>query len=428
MLEYSDIILKKNDHWIDYTPPPPPPPPPVYYVYTSGDFGSVSATPISGIPGTEVTLYNYPITGADFISYSVTGATLKDDNHFDIVDSDVYVHGNFTDPHHGIPEYTIRLKIASGVNLVESATQSDGTLRHTYPTLVDAEENIWDIKLESSNWSELYYWQMTDADTHSGVDSKRLYNFVLECLGSNSPNVTNMNSLFGGNDPSTTPKSAGCYNMTKCINLDISGTTSLYNTFAYCSKLGDDFYVDTSHITNFGYTFRNCNSMYEGPNIDTSSATNMIGMFKECTGLAYPRYYDTSNVTNMEAMFRGCTNLTSVPVYDTSNVTTMEYMFRDCTNITTLPLFNTANVTNMEWMMSGCNKLRSIPNYDVTSVTEARWICDDTWYVSDSSGYNMYLKLNRLNPVPEHYKAFAYCGYYNEIGRGYLDRIPYEWK
>lgn len=420
MLEYSDIILKKNDHWIDYTPPPPPPPPPVYYVYTSGDFGSVSATPISGIPGTEVTLYNYPITGADFISYSVTGATLKDDSHFDIVDSDVYVHGNFTDPHHGIPEYTIRLKLKPGVTLEESI---DGPrVRHTYPTLVDAEENIWDIKLESNDWSELWHWQFTS-------DLQPVGTFVLECLGSNTPNVTNMNALFGGYDHgSESAWNGGCINMTKCINLDISGITTMFNMFAYCKKLGDDFYVDTSRITEFACAFRNCESMYEGPNIDTSSATDMRGMFMECTGLAYPRYYDTSNVTNMKDMFRGCTNLTSVPVYDTSSATTMDGMFRDCTNITTLPLLNTANVTNMEWMMSGCNKLRSIPNYDVTSVTAARWICNNTWYVSDSSGYSMYNKLNRLNPVPEHYSAFAYCGYYNEIGKSYLDRIPYEWK
>lgn len=325
-------------------------------------------------------------------------------------------------PHHGIPEYTIRLKIASGVNLVESIDGSQ--TRHTYPTLVDAEQNIWDVKLESNDWSELWHWQSTDQ-----YGARSVGRHIIECLGSNSPHVTNMNALFGGYDHgSESAWSNGSYNMTKCINLDISGITTMFNMFAYCKKLGDDFYLDTSRITDFERAFRGCESMYEGPNIDTSSATNMNGMFMECTGLTYPRNYDTSNVTNMKDMFSGCTNLTYVPVYNTSNVTNMEGIFRDCTNISTLPLLNTANVTNMRYMMAGCNYLRSIPNYVVTSVTIADWICDDTWHVSDSSGYNMYNKLSRLNPVPTHGNAFSYCGYYNETGRGYLDMIPYEWK
>ena len=79
MILYSNNIVEYQGNIINFTPPP------IYHVYTSGNYGVVNAIPTSGISGTEVTLTNTAETGYIFDSYSVSGATLKNANQFDIV-------------------------------------------------------------------------------------------------------------------------------------------------------------------------------------------------------------------------------------------------------------------------------------------------------------------------------------------------------
>lgn len=94
IIKYDNKAIKYTNKWISVDSQPTPPT--IYQIYTSGTNGSVAALPTSGISGTEVTLSNTPDTGYQFDSYSITGATLKNTNQFDIGNSDVYVHGNFT--------------------------------------------------------------------------------------------------------------------------------------------------------------------------------------------------------------------------------------------------------------------------------------------------------------------------------------------
>lgn len=100
MLIVNNKALKITNKWLNPVagsgPTPPGPTPPTYYhVYTSATNGTISASPVSGISGTTVTLSNTPDTGYEFDSYSITGATLYDTNKFDINNSDVNVVGNF---------------------------------------------------------------------------------------------------------------------------------------------------------------------------------------------------------------------------------------------------------------------------------------------------------------------------------------------
>lgn len=69
---------------------------PVYNVNVlQSENGSVSASPISGTYGTEVTLTNTPDEGYVFEKYELTGATLYDGNKFKIKKYDVNVKGYF---------------------------------------------------------------------------------------------------------------------------------------------------------------------------------------------------------------------------------------------------------------------------------------------------------------------------------------------
>ena len=91
----------------------------IYYVTCSGSNGTVTATPNQGPNGTTVTLSNTPNTNYQFDSYTLTGATLKNTNQFDINNSDVTVVGNFS------------LKMQQYVNLGSTEYRRAGTSTST---------------------------------------------------------------------------------------------------------------------------------------------------------------------------------------------------------------------------------------------------------------------------------------------------------
>lgn len=242
MLTYNNKVLKKNEHWINYTPPPP-----IYHVYTSGDYGTVSAVPDSGTQGTEVTLYNYPIVGSSFISYSVTGATLKDANHFDIVNSDVYVHGNFVET---LSPYTIRLRYAQGTT---PPTGSRGTL-----TLVSAEDNIWDLTYEHYNW-----------------------NFI-----------RNAN-----------------HDLLEIIDANIIGVRYLNDAFTGCENLYNVNLFDTSTITTMSHMFYHCYALQNVPLFNTTNVHDMTQMFQDCFAVksgALALYRQASSQANPPTEYQFC--------------------------------------------------------------------------------------------------------------------------
>lgn len=86
MLKFGNIVLTNNSNWLNI---------PEHNVITSGNHGTVTASPNKGIQGTEVTLSNSPESGYEFSSYSVTGAELYDGNKLTIGTTDVSVVGTF---------------------------------------------------------------------------------------------------------------------------------------------------------------------------------------------------------------------------------------------------------------------------------------------------------------------------------------------
>lgn len=127
MLTINSKALKIGNKWL--TPingSGPTPPSTTYYVTTSGSHGSVVASPTEGTTGTEVMLSNTPDTGYEFNSYTLTGATLKSSNKFDIANSDVSVVGNFD----GIVR-TVNIAIAPSGGGTCTATPSSGIIGTT---------------------------------------------------------------------------------------------------------------------------------------------------------------------------------------------------------------------------------------------------------------------------------------------------------
>ena len=153
--------------------------------------------------------------------------------------------------------------------------------------------------------------------------------------GSNTSNVTNMNSMF-----------------TNC-----SGLTSL-----------DLRNFNTSNVTDMDSVFKGCKGLksLDVSSFDTSKVTDMGYMFQNCSKITYLNLsnFNTSNVKDMNSMFEGCNSLTSLDVssFDTSKVTDMGYMFDVCKSLTSLDLsgWNMSNVTNTTDMFYACPNLSTI--------------------------------------------------------------------
>ena len=73
---------------------------------------------------------------------------------------------------------------------------------------------------------------------------------------------------------------------------------------------------NTSNVTDMESMFRGCSglTLLDVSSFNTSNVTQMYYMFYDCSGLESLTLsnFDTSNVTNMENMFIGCTNLKTI--------------------------------------------------------------------------------------------------------------------
>ena len=188
----------------------------------------------------------------------------------------------------GLPSHTIRIKYEAG--------QTPSGWLGDSQTLVDADENIWDIYKSSNDWSGLFVGWPGGFYTES-------------VLGANTTGVTNMSSLFDG-----------------------------------CSFTSVPLF-DTSSVTDMSDMFYRCLYLTSVPLFDTSSVTDMTNMFNSCSSLTSVPLFDTSSATDMSEMFASCTALTNVPLFDTSSATNTTAMFASCERVQSgaLALYNQAS-------------------------------------------------------------------------------------
>lgn len=400
------------------------PSPTMYNVYTlESSGGVVSAIPNKGISGTEITLSNTAYTNYTFDSYSLTGATLKNVNQFDISNSDVYVEGNFTyhDPYNplNLPPYTIRLLFTPQV----TPHFDRGTA-----TRLSQNPNVWDFTYENSNWDYIF----------ENIDER---SYLLEVRGANTTDVTSMIGLFGH-----------CNSLSAVSAFDTSDVTNMRWMFHDCQKLSSVPLFDTHNVTNMANMFEGCWQLRSVPLYDTSNVTEMYAMFGTCYRLSSVPLFDTNNVEDMYRMFSGCSELKSVPLFDTSNVLSMTDMFYECSSLSSVPLFDTTNVTDMRDMFHRCYSLSSAPLFDTHNVREFSGMfyqCSSLSAVplyDTTNAYNMNnmfssavnVKTGSLSlyqqastqttPPKYHTSTFKNCGINTTQGAAELAQIPSNWK
>lgn len=183
-----------------------------------------------------------------------------------------------------LPPYTIRLLYRDGITPNFTRALNRGAT----VTQVSAEPNIWDVTLESSDWTALFMaWTAVEND-------------LLEVLGANTTNVTNMSHLFR----------------------------------------------DNKSLTRIG-------------SLDTTNVTNMQQICNYCTSLTSIPQLKSQNVTNAKAAFADCFALTFIPIIDFPNATDVGSLYSLCTSITEVPLLNIPKATIVNYLFSGCYNVKS---------------------------------------------------------------------
>lgn len=170
-------------------------------------------------------------------------------------------------------------------------------------------------------------------------------------------------------------------------NIDTSDTTSMSNTFAYCSILPsiDVSSFDTGNVTGVKYMFVNCRSLttLDLSNFDTSKVTLFGSMFNGCSALTSVNVssFDTSSATDMSFMFNDCSALTTLDTsnFNMSNVTTATQMFTNCSALTSISLANanTSSITNLKQAFYGCSACTQIDLSGILSTA----LLEDVYYL-----------------------------------------------
>lgn len=247
---------------------------------TQPENGTISSNKNTATLGDTVTLSNTPDTNYDFDHYTVNGDAIVG-NTFTMPASDVTVSGSFTINYNplNLPAGTVRVRTSDGNAPVKNSNTS-----YESATLVSGTSDTYDV-YKSGN----YFTYLLSGSTN-----------VVEVLGANLSNVTEMRYMFGD-----------CSNLT---------TVALF---------------DTSNATNMERMFTNCSALRTIPKFDTSKVTNMFGMFISCGELTSVPLLNTSRVTSMASMMVNCGKLTSIPLFDTSSVTNIRYAFQNCYKVQT---------------------------------------------------------------------------------------------
>lgn len=87
--------------------------------------------------------------------------------------------------------------------------------------------------------------------------------------------------------------------------------TSFRRLFRNSNNVVEVLGANTTNVTNMQQMFNNCTSLTSVPLFDTSNVTTMASMFGGCSSLTTVPLFDTSNVTDMLSTFDGCTSVQS---------------------------------------------------------------------------------------------------------------------
>jgi surface protein len=171
----------------------------------------------------------------------------------------------------------------------------------------------------------------------------------------------------------------GCKNMrlTTTDTLDLTGTTTLHQTFLGCSSLGSSGNLnawDVSNVSDMSGMFLEASSFNQSlASWNVSSVTNMNGMFSGASSFNYPlESWNVSNVLDIGDMFSGASLFNqSLESWNVSSVMWMPcvFMYSESFNHP-LASWDVSNVVDMAYMFYYAVLFnQSLASWDVSRVT-----------------------------------------------------------
>lgn len=334
--------------------------------------------------------------------------------------------------------------------------------------------NIWDWTNTNTDWHESFRGAFTDEDNEARVIAagdvssvtsfKQMFagiyandvgsssysltarNNIVDCIGFNIGDTTNIRDVFAGSS-------------LQYGRFDLSRISSVKGFYAdtYISTIGD---VDCSSATYIGMLFWHCTKLRLVGRIKiTSSCMQAVAVFSQCEVLEDFGGFagDQSNITtyqsvfqlckklkrvgipldftsvtgiNAAAAFNSCYVLENTPVTNlTLNVTNLQNFMSNNRVPTTIPAnqMDTSKVTSFQSAFSGMRKLQEIPDLDVSSATNVQAMFKYCYNVKYGI-LEMYNKLlARGAAITNHTNCFTSCGRDTPEGRAALAQIPASW-
>lgn len=172
----------------------------------------------------------------------------------------------------------------------------------------------------------------------------------------------------------------GCSKLVNIKNLDkLQNITDLYYTFYNCGKITNVKFADTENknTTSLEETFCYCSSL---ESVDLSSFKNITSSlyetFYKCTSLKNVKFADAENINSirLDETFCGCTALQSLTNFEKfTNLYDFEYAFKSCSSLKEVKLGtdpNTDNAKKTYWSsdtpfsnaFTDCNAIKYLPD------------------------------------------------------------------
>ena len=243
-----------------------------------------------------------------------------------------------------LPPYTIMVRYKP--NTSPSMTRNPMPIK----IQVSEEPNIWTVTYENPDWTELFLYEVN----------------LVEVLGANTSDITNMHNLFGE-----------------------------------CDYLEKTVLFDTSSVTRMDAMYLDC-ALKSAPVYDTSNAITLQQMFQG-NPLKTAPLLNTSNIVNVRSMFFGCGALESIPAYDLSNATLIDMFCQQCSSLKAIPALNIRKAETVSAMFYGCKSV-------------------------ESGILSLYQNLSQLQTITDYSLCFRECGINTVQGAAELAQIPSEWK
>lgn len=450
--------------------------------------GTITASPMTGYYGTNVTLSNTANAGYTFGSYSLTGATLTG-NKFNFGTQNVTAKGNFYAAEALSADFYMSGYITptqqnsrqtSSISFSNSSEIKPFTFANFGLFVVTKQINVPNSWIKTYNGSS--YYNPSEEIQYSSYSARMIASSYAGILTSPKNtyfdrDITNYPYFNSFNVDDSYDAYKKTYGSTAAIYSHAVGTTPEYSNYewGYGGHMRGNTWYDNNYqcvtyngrmpglltwITRMSgclsstaskvdinydivdngtwwmsgrYVSTNYNPLnLPDYTIRLKYTNGVTPTFSKGTGVQVsqsPNVWDlTYNNSNWYQLLYGQSNLIEILGANTNKVTNMKWAFRNNRSLSSVAIFDTSNVTDMNAMFDYCTSLTSIPLFPTTKshdMYNAFYNCSAV----KSGALALYRQAStQTTPPSSHYGCFYRCGIGTRTGSAELAQIQSDWK